>query len=357
MDISKIDENFKLQTTIRADGKRTYAVPSAGFALYGITYDERAKRFVRLPLDVAKTVSAGVAALAEHTSGGRACFATNSKTIEIAVAYDGLLMMPHMPLTGSSGFSLFERTAQGERFVAKLTPMQNDTKGFMAAAALAGGEMREYVLYFPLYNGVTALSVTLDERAAVRKGKPYRDVLPILYYGSSITQGGCASRPDNSYQALICKKNGIDFINLGFSGNAKGEREMAEYLAGIDCSLFVCDYDYNAPTAEHLEQTHYALYALYRKARPETPILFVTKPDYWGKADDKRIDIIRATYRKAKRAGDKNVYFLAGKRFFAKGNCWDFTVDCCHPTDYGFAMMAKVLYGKMCEIDEVFKGE
>ena len=356
MDISKIDENFKVQKEIAADGKRTYTLPSEYFSLHGIAYDEREQRFTRMPLDVAKSVSEGVFALAKCTAGGRARFSTNSKTLEIAVRYGGLGLMPHMPLTGSSGFSLFEDTKDGEKFVGKLTPMPDDTKGFTGALALAGGEMREYVLYFPLYNDVTSLAVTLEESATVRKGKPYRDILPILYYGSSITQGGCASRPDNAYQALICKKNRIDFINLGFSGNAKGEKEMAEYLSNVDCSLFVCDYDYNAPSVEHLERTHYALYERFRLSHPDTPILFISKPDYRS-GDEERMNIIRNTYRRARKAGDRNVYFLAGKRFFERGDVCDFTVDGCHPTDYGFAMMAKRIYAKMGEIDGTFQGD
>ena len=358
MDISKIDANFKLQTTIIADGKATYSIPSNNFSLHGVNYDKKGRNFVRMPLDIAATVSDGVAYLANHTAGGRLCFATNSKILEITVKYNGLEMMQHMPLTGSAGFSLFERTKEGEKFIAKLAPGPNDRDGYTAATALVGETMREYVLYFPLYNNVTALSVTLEESARVQKGKPYRDVLPILYYGSSITQGGCASRPDNAYQALICKKNGIDFINLGFSGSAKAEKNMVNYLTGIACSLFVCDYDHNAPSADYLESTHYALYTQYRKARPDTPILFITKPDHARDCEgERRIKIVRNTYKKARKAGDNNVYFLSGKSFYGKKNCAEFAVDGCHPTDYGFAMMAKKIYQKMCKIDEIFKGE
>ena len=358
MDIQKIDPNFQLTKTIVSDGKATYSIPSGKFSLYGVYYEESSRCFVRMPSKIAENVSEGVAYLARHTAGGRLRFATNSTMLEICVEYEILGLMSHMPLTGSSGFSLFEITENGEKYVDKLTPTGVDTKGFTAATKLAGGAMREYVLYFPLYNDVSALSVTLDETARVTKGKPYRDVLPILYYGSSITQGGCASRPDNAYQALIGKKNDIDFINLGFSGSAKAEKAMIEYLVGVNCSLFVCDYDHNAPSADYLESTHYGLYQAYRKARPDTPILFVTKPDYTGDPEgERRIKIIRTTYQKAKKAGDKNVYFLSGKSFYGKENRWDYTVDGCHPTDHGFAVMAKKIYRKMCKIDQIFKGE
>ena len=361
MGIEKIDKNFAIKRPITSKGKTTYAIPSPYFSLHGVYYDEKAQGFVRLDPEFAYSVSNGCGWLSRHTAGGRLRFATDSATFEIAVSYREFGAMPHMPLTGSSGFSLFEESAQGETHIANLTPLFTDTQGFKAVANLPNatrGKMREYILYFPLYNNVDTLSISLDEGACVQRGRPYRDVLPILYYGSSITQGGCASRPDNAYQALICKRNKIDYINLGFSGSGKAEPKMVDYLATIDCSLFVCDYDWNAETAEYLAATHYPLYERYRKARPNTPILFVSKPDLQRDPEGKeRVEIIRATYQKAKKQGDKKVYFLSGERFYNGRACWNFAVDGCHPTDYGFALMADKIYKKMLTIDEKFKGE
>ncbi len=357
MGIEKIDENFAKQKVV-TNGEAVYTIPSPSFDMYGVKYDEKQQAFVRMDMDVAAKVSAGVCKLNRHTAGGRLCFSTDSATLKITVSYPKLLMMHHMAITGSSGFSLFERTGQGEEYVAVLMPYATDEKGFSAAAKLQGGKMREYVLYFPLYQDVSSLQITLDEKARVSRGKGYRNIAPILYYGSSITQGGCASRPDNAYQALICKRNNIDYINLGFSGSAKAEKEMVAYLGGLNCSLFVCDYDHNALTAEYLRTTHYPLYQQFRAAQPNTPILFVSKPDIARDAEgEERLKIIRSTYLKAKRAGDNNVYFLSGKSFYGKKSCAEFAVDGCHPTDYGFAVMADKIYKKMCEIDSVFKGE
>lgn len=357
MGIEKIDKNFAKQVVV-SNGEAVYDIPSPAFDLYGVSYDEKEGAFVRMDMVVAEKVSSGVRGLARHTSGGRLCFATDSHSLKITVTYPKLLVMHHMAITGSSGFSLFERMEQGEEYVANLMPYFMDETGFSAAAKLQGGSMREYVLYFPLYQDVSSLQITLDENARVQRGKSYRDIAPILYYGSSITQGGCASRPDNAYQALICQRNNIDYINLGFSGNAKGEKEMVAYLGGLNCSLFVCDYDHNAPTVEHLRATHYPLYQQFRAAQPNTPILFLSKPDIARDRDgEERLKIIRSTYLKAKRQGDNNVYFLSGKNFYGKKRCWKFAVDGCHPTDCGFAVMADKIYKKMCQIDGKFKGE
>ena len=210
-------------------------------------------------------------------------------------------------------------------------------------------------MYFPLYNAVNSLEIGLDEQASVCEGKRYREIKPIVYYGSSITQGGCASRPDNCYQALISKWNNIDYINLGFSGCARGEEAIADYLPTIESSLFVCDYDYNANTPEDLEKTHYRLYERYRAVRPDTPILFISRPNFKGTEEDKlREGVVCGTYERAKAQGDNNVYFLAGKTLFGpdRENC---TVDGCHPNDLGFYRMAKKIYAKMKDINESFR--
>ena len=359
MSIEKIDKNFELRQKIDVGGTKIFDLPSKEFSLFGVYFEKRADGFVRMDTETAERVSVGVGSLSRHTAGGRLCFQTDASFIRIAVQYTEFIEMSHMPLTGSGGFSLFEITKNGERYVTTFAPMhQTDKNGFAAGVQLGVGGMRKYVMYFPLYNNVDRLSVALDENATVQPWNPYRDIQPILYYGSSITQGGCASRPDHAYQALICKRNKIDFINLGFSGSAKAEKEMVAYLGGINCSLFVCDYDHNAPSAGYLRATHYPLYEQYRKLMPSTPILFLTRPDFYrGEEAEEREKIVRATYLKAKRNGDKNVYFISGKSFYGNRPYWECAVDGCHPTDYGFALMAKKIYQKMIAIDSKFGEE
>ena len=356
MKIEKIDSNFARSDLKTENGLTEYPIPDPRFALYGIFYDENRKCFARMDGDVAKTVNEGVSYLCFHTSGGRLRFSTDSSIFKNSANYDYLWVMHHMPMVGSSGFTLLEEVEGGERFVAILTPGLKDEKGFTQEVKLPGEGMRNYILYFPLYNDLRSLTISLDEGAKVDKGRAHRDILPILYYGSSITQGGCAGRPDTCYEGWIYKKNNIDYINLGFSGNGKAEDTMVDYLAAIDCSLFVCDYDHNASTVEYLNDTHYRLYERYRKVRPDTPILFISKPDIQNDPKgEERLRVIRKTYLKAKRQGDNNVYFLSGKRFYGKENSWDYAIEGCHPTDRGFARMAQLIYKKMVEIDEIFK--
>lgn len=356
MRIENIDKNFAQNTVVTKDGWAEYKIPHQSFALYGVFYDEKEGCFARMDVAVANEVNDGVRYLCKHTAGGRLRFSTDSKKIKLSATYDYLWVMEHMPIVGSSGFTLFEEREEGTRFVSHLTPLRTDEKGFTREIQLRGEGMRSYTLYFPLYNDLQTLTISLEEGAKVEQGKKHKDVLPILYYGSSITQGGCAGRSDSCYQGLIHKKNNIDFINLGFSGSGKAEDNMVDYLAGIDCSLFVCDYDHNAPTVEYLRDTHYRLYERYRKVRPNVPILFLSKPDIrQDERGEERLRIIKSTYLKAKRQGDNNVYFLSGKRFYGKGNAWDYAIEGCHPTDRGFARMAEEIYKKMIQIDEKFR--
>ncbi|MBQ7912985.1 MAG: hypothetical protein IJ308_04465 [Clostridia bacterium] len=352
MGIEKIDKNFIIQKG-NADGKAVYEIPHHKFGLHGVFYEETQGCFARVPFEIAQRVNEGVAELTRHTSGGRICFSTDSQIMQITARYKNLWIMSHMPLTGSGSFTLCEVEGEQEKFIGNFMPISTDKQGFTATLNLKGGTLRNYVLYFPLYNDVQALSVALDENARVEKYDPYRDIKPILYYGSSITQGGCANRTDGAYQALICKRNRVDFINLGFSGSAKGEDVMTDYLASIDCSLFVCDYDHNAPNAAHLQATHFRLYERYRKQRPDVPILFITKPDWQRDAEgDIRHQIIKNTYLQAKKLGDKKVYFLSGKVFYGKKDAAEYAVDGCHPTDRGFHRMAEVIYKKIRRIYE-----
>ena len=354
MKIEQIDKNFVLNRECVEEGVRYYKIPHSAFALYGVFYDENLKKFRRMEESAAKATGKWVDYLANHTSGGRLRFSTDSKKFVLRVAYDCLEAMSHMTLEGQGGFILLEETKRGPKLVKIFPPTFADQQGYTISLELSG-KMRNYILYFPLYNAVNSLEIGLDEQASVCEGKRYREIKPIVYYGSSITQGGCASRPDNCYQALISKWNNIDYINLGFSGCARGEEAIADYLPTIESSLFVCDYDYNANTPEDLEKTHYRLYERYRAVRPDTPILFISRPNFKGTEEDKlREGVVCGTYERAKAQGDNNVYFLAGKTLFGpdRENC---TVDGCHPNDLGFYRMAKKIYAKMKDINESFR--
>ena len=335
-DISEIDKNLKVETEIKKDGIKFYDVKEAPFKVYGVFHD--GERFRRMPDDVAKTVSEGVHYGVKYTAGGRVRFRTDSSYI--AIHYVGTMgKMPHFAFTGSCGFDLYI----GNEFAGKYDPPLPKDKGYESVIDLYNRDMKEVSINFPTYSLVEELYIGLYENAAVEAPSPYRVEKPVVFYGSSITQGGCSSRPGTCYEPYITRRFDCDHINLGFSGNAKGEKEIAEYIASLDMSLFVYDYDHNAPDVEHLEATHERMFKTIREKNPDLPIIMMSRPKlYLDTHEEKRLEIIKKTYDNDMANGDKNVYFIDG-RYLCKVCGNEGTVDNCHPSDLGFFSMAQVL--------------
>lgn len=337
-DISLIDSNFYIPTKLQETDLRFYDVNQAPFQIHGVFYDS--KRFIRMPAHIAENVNEGVQRLNGNAAGGRVRFRTDSAHIAIYAKMSEIGKMSHFALTGSAGFDLY---ADQTGYVQSFRPPFDITDGFEAIVYLESPGMQDFTINFPLYSQVNELYIGLSQNARVEEPKPYEIEKPIVYYGSSITQGGCASRPGNSYESIISRRFRADYINLGFSGNARGEQEIGDYISQLEMSVFVCDYDHNAPSVEHLEKTHQRLYQTVRQAQPNSPIILMSRPKFFLNNEEKqRLAIIQRTYAQAKAAGDTNVYLLDGSQLMAlAGN--EGTVDNCHPNDLGFASMAKAL--------------
>ena len=337
--ISKIDENFSVQTTLKIDNLKFYNIENEPFTVYGV-FSENGK-YRRLPEKVAKAVSEGVDALHVHTAGGRVKFITDSPFVAIKAVMNSVSKMPHMPITGSAGFDLY--VGRKEVYHKTFIPPFDIEYGYEDAVYFSTKKLREITINFPLYSGVSELFIGLDKNAVVKKSAGYKNKKPIVFYGSSITQGGCASRPGTSYESIISRSLQTDYINFGFSGSAKAEDEITNYINTLDMSVFVYDYDHNAPDIEHLEKTHQKMFLAIRKNHPDLPVVMMSRPKYvLDETEKQRLEIIRKTYNDAVSSGDRNVYLLDGAQLmkYAKN---DGTVDGCHPNDAGFLSMAKAL--------------
>ena len=337
--ISDLDKNFKVETKIKAEDIQFHNVRNAPFKIYGVFHDNG--RFRRIPTEVAKTVNETVLALHSNTAGGRVRFMTDSPYIAIHAEMAGILKMEHIPLTGSGGFDMY-MGHDPEIYIKTFVPPYAMTDGYESIFQCGSSAMREVTINFPTYSSVLELYVGLKEGSTILPPREYTIEKPIVYYGSSITQGGCTSRPGNTYQGVITRRLDADHINLGFSGSARGETTMAEYIAGLEMSAFVYDYDHNAPTLEHLQKTHEPFFKIIRQAHPDIPIVFMTKPIYKLSQSDPCLKTIKKTYENALAAGDENVYFLDGTALMEMAG-YDGTVDGCHANDLGFRSMAKAV--------------
>ena len=332
--ISEIDKNFKIETKINKDGMIFANALTPPFSLHGVYYDDG--KYRRMPEAVAKAVSKNVHCLHANTAGGRLRFKTTSPYIAISARMPLVEKMSHFALCGSAGFDLYINGTYAQTF----RPPFDIVDGYESIADMLGDELKEVEINFPLYSDVSELFIGLKEGCELLAPTPYTVEKPIVSYGSSVTQGGCASRPGTSYQSFISRAINADFINLGFSGSALAEKEMYDYIKGLDMSVFLMDYDYNCTEVDQLDRTHEKMFMAIREARPELPIVLMSAPlpvlsDHY-KA---RLEIIKRTYQNALDRGDRNVYLIEGPKLMAICGT-DGTVDGCHPTDFGFYSMA-----------------
>ncbi len=360
MDISAVDKNFITENNFKENTK-AYDVREEPFKVYGLYDMKPGAPFLRMKKEVAEPISDGLAALYKHTSGGRIRFKTDSDYIGLYVKLSEYGDMAHMTAIGKAGFDMYVRE-NGEYSYYTSFPPNSDSCSYIAEDIRKKGsyisvrsfedkKMRDITINMPLYNSIDELYVVLNDDARIEKGDEYTYPVPIVFYGSSITQGGCASRPGMSYANIISRHLDADFINLGFSGNAKGEDAMAEYIANLDMSVFVYDYDHNAPDVEHLKNTHERFFKIIREKHPDMPVIMVSRPKkYLSEEEVERKAVIYTTYKNAFDNGDKNVYFIDGSEMFGVFGGEEFTVDGCHPTDLGFFQMANVIGKKVKEV-------
>ena len=337
MQIEALDKNFVVTAPDAAETV-FFDVSRPPFTVHGLLHD--AGGYFRLPHELAAATNIGVQWLSLNTAGGRVRFQTDADRVALRAELRGISRMPHFAITGSAGFDLYADDIYRGTFV---PPMDVET-GYTSEVFLGEGGMREITVHFPLYSGVVKLELGFPAGSTLGRAAPYRTTKPVVYYGSSITQGGCASRPGNAYQNILSRLLSCDHLNLGFSGSAKGEPCMAAYIAGLNMSAFVLDYDHNAPDPAYLEATHAAFFQTVRKKQPTLPIFLLSRPQPNPNEDDLiRRDIVRHTWEAAVQAGDRNVFFLDGTKMLHLFGGDSGTVDNCHPNDLGFYCMAKAL--------------
>lgn len=350
-ELEKIDSNMKTEHTIapeKADLFDFYDVEEAPFSLHGVFREGNC--FVRLPKAVASSVSKGVESLYNYTTGGRVRFMTDSREIAIAIKLPPKAPDSRSSLTAITGLDLYADDGGFERYFGSLNPPLNYGEGFEGVfTPFPSEKLRTVTINLPRANTVNKLYIGIKKGSRLLAAEPFVEP-PVVYYGSSITQGGCSSRPGNAYYSVVHRYINYDYINLGFSGNARGEDEILDYISSLRMSMFVFDYDHNAPTVEHLRKTHYKGYKKIRETHPDIPILLLSRPKYYLDGDDKaRLEVIRETYNRAVAEQDRRIYLIEGPDMIDEDVREQSLIDHCHPTDCGFLSMARHIIPVMKE--------
>ena len=308
----------------------------------------------RFPARAKPTLREDVWNLSRDSAGMCVRFQTNAPLLHVRwTVTKSRLAMPHMPATGVSGVDLYARDDAGTwRWVACGTPTGESTSAqlthdFPPATDPNG---REYRLYLPLYNGTKQLEIGIPKESDLRPGPAYvaGHEKPIVFYGTSITHGACASRPGMPHPAIIGRRLERPVVNLGFSGNGRMELEVADLLAEIDAGVYVLDCLPNLGSEAVKTRTEPIVMRLKEK-RPNVPILLIEDRTYsdavFHKDKRERNDSSRREYRAAferlRAAGVTGIFYQEGENLLGDDN--EGTVDSSHPTDLGFWRQADAM--------------
>lgn len=340
----EVDKNMLIETVVNEPDVKYHDVREEKiFSLYNFYEPYTEPIFRRVPADVAEATNPGVVRLCRETAGGRGRFSTDSQYVAIRAIMPVVGRNSHMTFIQSAGFDLYLDSATDSRFIKPFIPPVKMSNGYEQIVRFGSRKMRHFTIHFPLHSVVESLEIGLQEDAVIGPEMPYRNKLPIVIYGSSIVHGTGACRPGLAYSNILCRRMGMNVLNYGFSGNAKGEPAIAQWLAAQEMCCFVSDYDHNAPNPEHLAATHRPLYDTIREKHPDIPYIMISKPNIatnLNEANEQRKDIILDTFRYAKAQGDRHVYYIDGESFFMGKYEYECTLDGVHPNDLGYVLMA-----------------
>ena len=319
------------------------------FPLLGKATQDTGTRYERLPDSLKNISRPPLWNLSRNSAGMAIRFRSNST--QIAVKWESLFNnhMNHMTDVGIKGLDLYcwEGNKQW-RFVNSARPSGKTNQATIIANMLP--TEREYMLYLPLYDGLVSLSIGVDSLATIDQpliDYPIRKK-PVVFYGTSILQGGCASRPGMAHTNIISRRLNRECINLGFSGNAFLDLEVAKVISEVDASVFILDFVPNA-SVEQMKERMETFYRIIRSKHPDTPIIFIEDPIFTHTRYDERIakevqrknDTLKEIFNRLKKEDEKNIIFISSKDML--GEDGEATVDGVHFTDLGMTRYADLV--------------
>lgn len=327
---------------------KIYDITQEPFKIYGLAVvDSRKRQFWKLPPHIMEEFPQ-YEYLGRRSAGGRVRFMTNAGSLFIRMTLAETREDINIPLTGSAGADIYLGRGETSVYLGYIAPKEHTEKEVTVEKTFSlSGEKQIITVNLPRNDHLLAMQIGVEDEAELWEAPEYTVSGPIVFYGSSITEGGCATRPGNAYTSMVSRWLDADYRNMGFSGKARGEIGFAEYLASFqDMSAFVMDYDHNSPSPDHLLETHAPFFRKIREAHPDLPVLFLSRPDTDKDPEDsrKRRDIVYATYEQARQNGDNKVWFIDGFSLFGETGREECTVDGTHPNTLGFMRMAERIY-------------
>lgn len=324
------------------------------FEIIGTVFNDTLKEnpYQRLRANDKQNVRAELWTLSKNSSGISIAFETNSPIIKVKWKLSTGFRMSHMAKTGIGGVDLYCKNDTVWQFVNTGKPEKMENVATLVEDMTK--ERRQFILNLPLYDGIEFIEIGIEKGSEMKPYKPFEGK-PIVFYGTSITQGGCASRPGMAYTNIISRKTNNECINFGFSGNGRMEPEIAEIIAGIDAKVFIIDCIANMKAPQVTENTE-SLIKIIRKKHPDTPIIFIESLIYENgyfnlprkEMIDKKNSLLKQEVeRVAMLNGDENIFYIDNSEFL--GTDHEATVDGTHFTDLGFMRFSDFLILKMKE--------
>lgn len=315
------------------------------FTVIGRYHSE--KTFARFPKRYESTLRKEVWDLGQNSAGISIRFRTNSPDIIVRWTVQSDNVMDHMAFTGIKGVDLYAYTDGYWKYV---NTGRVKGKTNQSVIVKSGGKTeREYLLNLSLYDGVDSLSIGVrnDARISTPKENYLTVKKPVVYYGTSIAQGGCASRPGLAFTNILSRKLDRSFINMGFSGNGTCELSVGEAMAEVDAALYVLDCNPNMKE-ELVYDRAVELVKYLKQKRPAVPVLFV-EGFYYENGFENPLESVTARKNKElkrafetlKESGIKDLYYQKGEGLI--GGDHEGTVDGVHPNDLGMLRIAESL--------------
>ena len=350
-DLAKWDPRMAVENAV-TDGNGMKWIDGKFLPLEGRMFSDVDHFYDRLPKNVTTNVNGGVRGMKHHTSGLQFRFRTTSPSVSFEwVPWAANLGMDHMPSTGVSGIDVYTQGADGTWRYLKTgrirgVPAGTWPTGRLDRVSIAPGT--PILVNLPLYNGVKSFRLGIDRAATVEALGPRKSGVdrPVVFYGTSITHGGCCSRPGLAFVNIVGRDLDVPVVNLGFSGSGKMELEMSEHLAAIDAGCFVLDCLWNMSETMVAERYEPFIRNL-RAKRPDVPIVMAEQCDVYGKGPNGKDRFIRALYDKLVAEGWRRLVYLPKDGMY-RGDS-EGTVDGCHPNDWGMMAMAKAFGGAVRE--------